>query len=53
MMEQQEPYESRDSRTDLWGPKGEIPLGYPAIPLRGKSMGVEEQRRKLCLFEVG
>ena len=29
MTEQQEPYESRDSRTDLWGPRGEIPLGYP------------------------
>jgi len=32
MTEQQEPYESRDSRTDLWGPRGEIPLGYPANP---------------------
>jgi len=31
MTKQQEPYESRDSRTDLWGPRGEIPLGYPAL----------------------
>ena len=31
MIERQEPYESRDSRTDLWGPRGEIPLGYPTI----------------------
>ena len=30
MTEQQEPYEPRGSRTDLWGPRGEIPLGYPA-----------------------
>ena len=29
MTERQEPYESRDSRTDLWGPRGEILLGYP------------------------
>ena len=33
MMGRQEPYELRDSRTDLWGPRGEIPLGYPAIPM--------------------
>ncbi|MCK5132239.1 MAG: hypothetical protein KAR40_08835 [Candidatus Sabulitectum sp.] len=26
----QEPYESRDSRTDLWGAGGEIPPAYPA-----------------------
>ena len=25
-----EPYESRGSRADLWGPGGEIPPGYPA-----------------------
>ncbi len=25
----QEPYESRGSRTDLWGRGGEIPLRYP------------------------
>ena len=25
-----EPYESRGSRADLWGPAGEIPAGYPA-----------------------
>ena len=25
----QEPCESRGSRTDLWEPGGEIPLGYP------------------------
>jgi len=25
----QEPCESRDSCTDLWGPGGEIPLRYP------------------------
>ncbi len=25
----QEPYESRDSRTDLWGTGGEIPPVYP------------------------
>jgi Group II intron, maturase-specific domain len=25
-----EPYESRGSRADLWGPEGEIPSGYPA-----------------------
>ncbi len=25
----QEPCESRGSRTDLWGPGGEIPPGYP------------------------
>ena len=25
-----EPYESRDSRTDLWGTGGEIPPVYPA-----------------------
>jgi len=25
-----EPYESRGSRTDLWGTGGEIPLVYPA-----------------------
>jgi len=30
MTKQQEPYESRDSRTDLWGPRGATPLGYPA-----------------------
>ncbi len=27
----EEPYESRDSRTDLWGRGGEIPLRYPTI----------------------
>ena len=26
-----EPYESRGSRADLWGPEGEIPSGYPAV----------------------
>ena len=25
-----EPYESRGSRADLWGPAGAIPAGYPA-----------------------
>jgi hypothetical protein len=29
MMEQQEPYESRDSRTDLWEGGGAIPLRDP------------------------
>jgi len=28
-----EPYESRGSRTDLWGTGGEIPPVYPAIGL--------------------
>ena len=27
----QEPYESRGSRTDLWGAGGEIPPAYPAV----------------------
>ena len=27
-----EPYESRGSRTDLWGTGGEIPPVYPADP---------------------
>jgi hypothetical protein len=27
----QEPYESRDSRTDLWERGGEIPLRHPTI----------------------
>ena len=28
-----EPYESRGSRTDLWGTGGEIPPVYPAMSL--------------------
>ena len=27
----QEPYESRGSRTELWGTGGEIPLVYPTL----------------------
>jgi hypothetical protein len=29
-----EPYESRGSRTDLWGTGGEIPPVYPATTIR-------------------
>ena len=31
----------RASRTDLWGPRGEIPLGYPADGLIGMVTNVE------------
>jgi hypothetical protein len=30
---QEEPYESRDSRTDLWERGGEIPLRHPTLQL--------------------
>src|SRR5208282_327857 len=44
-----EPDESRDSRPDLWGPRGEIPRGYPAgqqaaWPLRGHLVYVPRVR---------
>ena len=37
-----EPYESRGSRTDLWGTGGEIPPVYPARD-GGRSSGVDMQ----------
>ena len=38
-----EPYESRGSRTDLWGTGGEIPPVYPAMdPVVGRIGGNED-----------
>ena len=33
----QEPYESRGSRTDLWGRGGEIPQRYPTVSAKTAS----------------
>ena len=33
--DREEPHEARVSRTDLWGPGGEIPPGYPMCARRG------------------
>ena len=42
-----EPYESRDSRPDLWEARGEIPRAYPATGNRAKPNRTEATTRKL------
>jgi hypothetical protein len=47
-----EPYESRGSRADLWGPAGEIPAGYPADLMAAageKQMAIDTPGRTLLV----
>ena len=57
-MKLEEPYEGRPSRTVLWEPKGEIPLGDPIgghskIPAATeKHWYFDETDPKFCIFET-
>ena len=49
-----EPYESRGSRADLWGTRGEIPPVYPASPrCEGRSSSGCPMRARVLMRGTG